>query len=252
MIIKGSHKSVRTIQDQRAMVEYQRFNEDYFSGCDVAIYFGDVFVDEIVSLQFDLTENVAPIYGYASYTFDTVARGNRIIQGAFQIAFKESYYIHAVTNQIQYNTTKKAKTTPPFDFKSTYRENTIESLLSAASKMGDSQFENLSNEYEKSLWGKGNAAFENRVKNQETDSYFYPDGRQSNLHKNGFNIMVAYGPINRQDGKNAGEVESTVKTISGVQITGVRQVIEPSGRPILEEYSFLARDLDGDFTKQGK
>jgi hypothetical protein len=81
--------------------EYQRFNNDYFSGADVRIYFGDIWIDEITSLQFDLREQVQPIYGYASYTWDKVARGTRIIQGSFSINFRESFYLHSAMNSLQ-------------------------------------------------------------------------------------------------------------------------------------------------------
>ena len=80
--------------------EYQIFPEEYFSGADVSIYFGDVFVDDITSLSFVLTEMVQPIYGYASYVFDDVARGSRLVQGAFSIAFRESGYLYTILDHI--------------------------------------------------------------------------------------------------------------------------------------------------------
>lgn len=229
------------------MVEYQRFSEEYFSGCDVSIYFGDVLVDEIVALQFSMVENVAPIYGYASYTYDAVARGTRIIQGSFRIAFKEDYYIHAITNEIEYGLKSGTiKEGAPFTFKNSYGENTVDGMLKAATHLTPTEFDQLATEYEKSLWGAGNEAFTTRINEQEHTSYFYPAGRQDNLHKDGYNIMIVYGAMERENKSNGG-INSTAKTIIGVQLTGCQQIIDPSGQPILEEYSFMARDLDGDF-----
>ena len=192
----GSHRSPRFVSGQRSMVEYQRFSEEYFSGCDVSIYFGDVLVDDIVTMQFSINENVAPIYGYASYTYDAVARGTRLIQGSFRISFKEAYYIHAVTNELE-NERKTGTTNPPFEFTNTYRENTIEGILAAASNMAVDKFENLADVYEESLWGSGTEAFKQRVNEQENSTYFYPKGRQPSLHKDGLNIMITYGKGNR-------------------------------------------------------
>lgn len=84
----------------KTQAEHQHFPEEYFSGSDVSIYFGDTFVDEAMGLEFDLEERVAPIFGYNSYTFDAAARGQRIVQGSFTIAFKEAGYIHRIMDHI--------------------------------------------------------------------------------------------------------------------------------------------------------
>ena len=55
----------------------------YFSGANVRVYFGDVWVEEMASIQFSVQENVAPIYGFNSYMFDKVARGTRLVSGTF-------------------------------------------------------------------------------------------------------------------------------------------------------------------------
>lgn len=81
-------------------VEYQLFPEEYFSGCDITVYFGDTFISEISGLQFELQEKINPIFGYASRTWDTVARGSRIVTGSFKIPFKEAGYIEAVMSHI--------------------------------------------------------------------------------------------------------------------------------------------------------
>ena len=84
----------------RKQTEYQYFPEDYFSGADITIYFGDIFVDDITGLEFSLQERVQPVYGYNSYTYDSVARGQRLIQGSFTIAFREAGYIYRILEHI--------------------------------------------------------------------------------------------------------------------------------------------------------
>lgn len=84
----------------RKQTEYQYFPEDYFSGADVTIYFGDIFVDDITGLEFTLQERVLPVYGYNSYTYDSVARGQRLIQGSFTIAFREAGYIYQILEHL--------------------------------------------------------------------------------------------------------------------------------------------------------
>jgi len=84
----------------RHRVEYQLFPEEYFSGSDITIYMGDIWVADISRISFSLQEAVRPIYGYASYTWDEVARGSRMVQGQFVIPFKKSGYIHTVLGHI--------------------------------------------------------------------------------------------------------------------------------------------------------
>lgn len=90
----------RAVTFTRQQVEYQQFPEEFFSGADVVIYFGDVWLADITSLQFTLIEPVRPIYGYASYTWDAVKRGTRLIQGRFSIAFREAGYLYRVLDHI--------------------------------------------------------------------------------------------------------------------------------------------------------
>lgn len=86
--------------DSSGSVEYQIFPEEYFAGSDVTVYFGDIFLSDITGLQFTLQEKVMPIFSYGSRTWDAVARGNRIVQGSFRIAFKEAGYLETIMGHI--------------------------------------------------------------------------------------------------------------------------------------------------------
>jgi len=69
---------------------------DYFSGSQTFLYIGDVLVDEVTSIQYSLSQTKAPIYGYASQMFDTVAVGQVGVSGNFTVNFKEAGYLWAV------------------------------------------------------------------------------------------------------------------------------------------------------------
>lgn len=84
----------------KMQTEHQLFPETYFSSSDVTIYFEDVWVDEITRLQFELQENLIPIFGYNSYIWDAVSRGNRLVRGYFGIAFRESGYLYRAFEHI--------------------------------------------------------------------------------------------------------------------------------------------------------
>lgn len=61
----------------------------YYSALDGELYFGNIFIDEVTNINWQLQQQALPIYGYNSYTFDDLAVGNRIIQGQFSINFTE-------------------------------------------------------------------------------------------------------------------------------------------------------------------
>lgn len=90
----------RGVTFTRQQIEYQQFPEEFFSGADVVIYFGDVWLADITGLQFELAEHVRPVYGYASYTWDVVKRGVRLINGQFRIAFTEAGYLYRVLDHL--------------------------------------------------------------------------------------------------------------------------------------------------------
>lgn len=75
------------------------YNVEYFSGAQTAIYIGDVWVDEITSISFQVSQHRRPLYGYASELFDDVAEGTVLVSGNFTINFKEAGYLWLVLNR---------------------------------------------------------------------------------------------------------------------------------------------------------
>lgn len=231
----------------RPNAEYQRFKEEYYSGQDARIYFGNVWVDEVVDFRFQLVENVAPIFGYASYTWDAVAHGNRQIQGSFRINFKESYYLHSIINQLDYEMSRNTDgpigntKVPTNKITPSHMKSNIESLFAS------NEFDKLATEFEKSLWGEStNSSMQARSNERGKQGFFYPENSKKNIVKNGLSIVLLYGPYKESFSPSMTneKVATTSHTITGVHLTGVSQVIDGSGQPVYEDYSFIARDLD--------
>lgn len=238
--------------------EYRRFGSEYFAGADIRIYFGDIWIDEITSLQFTLQEQVAPIFGYASYTWDKVARGSRYIQGSFSINFKESYYLQQVLNSLTSEMSSDATgNTAGFNTSNWQSGLDIEALM----KTNNQSFSDIADQFEESLWGTGtNTDINADTKARTQNSYFYPEFKtgvdkngnatysansQKQLLDHGFNILISYGPMNENGGMATPE---STHSLVGVQLTGVSQIIGGDGSPVQEQYTFMARDLDGDVT----
>lgn len=79
-----THKYIPRIEQ----TEENLFMEEYYSSTDTKIYMNDVEQSEISYINYTLQEQLKPIYGYASRTFDDVAIGNRIVTGAFKVPIK--------------------------------------------------------------------------------------------------------------------------------------------------------------------
>lgn len=72
----------------------------YFSGIDAEIYFDDIFIDDIIRIQFSVEQLGSAIYGYNSYVYDVMVLGARIINGEFEINFTKAAYLYEVLNSL--------------------------------------------------------------------------------------------------------------------------------------------------------
>lgn len=79
-----THKWIPRIEPR----EKNLFVEEYYSSTDVQITMEGEEQFEIGYIQYSLQEQLKPLYGYASRTFDDVAVGNRIVTGTFTVPIK--------------------------------------------------------------------------------------------------------------------------------------------------------------------
>lgn len=79
-----THKYIPRIQQR----EENLFLEEYYSGTDTKVYLNNNEQTEISYISFSLNEQLKPIYGYASRTFDDMAVGSRIVTGMFKMPIR--------------------------------------------------------------------------------------------------------------------------------------------------------------------
>lgn len=68
----------------------------YYSVIDAEVYFGNEYVEDIHDINWSIKQNVMPVFGYNSYTYDELARGNRVIYGSFLINFTSPNYLFSI------------------------------------------------------------------------------------------------------------------------------------------------------------
>lgn len=77
------------------------YNIEYFSGAQVSLYIGDVWVDEVTTLSYGYQQSRTPIYGYSSVLFDDVSEGHILVTGQFTINFKEAGYLWLILDRFR-------------------------------------------------------------------------------------------------------------------------------------------------------
>lgn len=238
--------------------------KEYFSGANVHVYFGSVWIDQMASIEFQLQEQVAPIYGFHSYTYDRISRGNRIVQGSFTLSFTENGYLQTILDRVasevgsytEEGTVAARDTLTEMGKYST--EQTIETVLAAS---GSDSYTNYINSLKQSFWGGDSGSpIVRQDGEKDGDTYFYAkrNGQENPLREQGFNILIDYSPdANYADFERClkrintnTSIMQTYRSIMGVHITGVSQPIMNNGQVLTQTYQFVARDLDGDITEQ--
>lgn len=81
-----THKWIPRVDQQ----EKNLFVEEYYSSTDTQIKMNDEEQTEIGYINYSVQEQLKPLYGYSSRTFDDIAIGNRIVTGTFKVPIKNT------------------------------------------------------------------------------------------------------------------------------------------------------------------
>lgn len=246
---RGSHLTPRVdmYQPSNDRVEYQLFSQEYFSNADVHLYLGDIYIDEVTDLEFLLMENVLPIYGYNSYTYDAIARGTRQVEGSFAMNFTSGGNLQKILDHAGLIGRLARESQSKVEL-SKFREggsgDPVYKLEDILRQYGINSFNELAEIKEDELWGRYDR--KNPYQKSPVEPYF--------TTKKSFDIKIVYGPLHEVEtiGKynsSSGmrEPNVTVDTINDVQIRAAYRSasISEGSAPIKEEYRFIARDFNG-------
>lgn len=101
-----THKYIPRIQQR----EENLFLEEYYSGTDTKVYLNNKQQSEISYISFSLNEQLKPIYGYASRTFDDMSVGNRIVTGILKMPIKNPEEQDSYETVVEPSTLEKINT----------------------------------------------------------------------------------------------------------------------------------------------
>ena len=122
------------------------FLKRYYSNIDAEIYVNGNWEEDISSIQWDISQQTTPLYGYNSYIFDDVAQGARLINGSFTIAFTKPRIIDELIKS--YISTKSGASISSY-------EDTRESLSTIKIKLNENGKEITSNNAHQPIWSQG-------------------------------------------------------------------------------------------------
>jgi len=241
------------------------YDLDYFSGAQMFLYIGDVWVDEVTGLQYTTQQVKTPIYGYASQLYDDCTAGHVIVQGNFAINFKEAGYLWAVLRRwhqlgadagafpvsqsdsglsngrtTEFNRPVKGANATKI------RRQSIESITQGNATRGETYefYQGLAGYATTQVRNARDVAFENVMEAFE-DAIWMPKTTNNVLNSqirstdsnefDGFDIFVVFGNY-ATPGAN-----HTVQKIIDVRLQSQGKMIKIDGEPIQETYSFIAR-----------
>lgn len=235
---------------------YQVYPEEYFSSADIRIKLGNEWIDEVVGLSFSMVEQVKPIHGYASRTYDVVARGKRTITGQFAINFKNDNYLYdKINSYINKVINQETNSNNSLIGRDSYRppgtQTPIDEIL--YKPQGIEEFEWAAEQQIQRFWGNEDI----NMNPPDVDPYFYAINKEhltdlnqkerqkiyekiNKLRRDGFTLEVYYGDNRSLSGMRNNKA---VRKIYGVQLTGFGQQIQLAGQPVREQYSFIAKDI---------
>lgn len=247
-------------RDQWRVVD--RFDTSYYNGLDVRVMLGDFVLADVVGLSYEIVEQVMPLYGYASYTYRRAVRGTRLIRGQFTINFKQSGYIVWMVNRhrlslsgqlsgekhIQHALTglKSGETNLPA------LRSDIRRAVERELRSGDGELALLVSQLRTHFWGESAPTGEMSVP-------YMPLFNQGDVP---LRLLIAYGDPQLKDSRGvmlqkvSGHVDARpvvngprsaemfqAEELVGVQIAGYSKAIDDSGRNLLEQYQFIAKDI---------
>lgn len=189
----------------------EKYPYDYFAGANVFVLVNGEPILEVAGISYNEMDSQQPIYGYSSRLFDTVAPGQKIIQGKLVINLVNPNYLHTAAT---FNSAARARssgaTTPPATPPVEWR----------------SPDGNVSSDYEK--------VSSRERKDQLWDS-FDDTSDTAGITLKDFTLM---GPVSLQ-------IEFANKfciVLDSCFFIGKSSVIQIDEHVILEEYSFFARN----------
>lgn len=272
-------KNTRSLDGDVIWKTLDKFYQTYWSGLDCRIYANNILIDEIISLQYTLQEAVMPLFAYHSYTYETVLHGARRVEGSFTINYKRDSYLYELLRQLDEPTSTRESATSLRDteaFRMAREGNATLEVFTALAAGGQAHrpnsggrikvdpvlLKNVAEDFEQAMWGAKREHLNDPATRQVTTDLFNSTSAKAPRFElpRRFDINIQFGSakdlkLRRRkivggvveedfDAENRVAIPVATSTrIIGVALNGNGRVVDDSGKPIIETYSFIAKDV---------
>lgn len=228
----GGLSSIPTSPRSRGNLIIDSYHQHYFSGNQCRIYFDGIYVADANYIEYSIASNKAPIYSYNDPYYKLVARGNYLVQGNINTNFTERNKLIKVKDELMNR--KPVPRSTQVDITGLRTDESISKFFTVAT---DVDKEAVFRKFEDAYWGT--PANAGPVRYLRPDEWDLVDG---DVDPDGFDIIMIFGvPFGP-------ESQYSVKQINNVHFSGESMVINTNGNPLVEQYSFFARKIDGEKT----
>lgn len=205
----------------------------YFTTTQARMYIGNLFIDELNTVQFAYQGNRIPIYGYCSEDMDAVGTGKRLVQGQLLINFISEGYLYTVLNEYQRvmsaeQVQKDARAQRAADFAA--KAQILESET-ARTVLGEAARGRLKAEL--ATLAANDAQVVDDAKVILTNRTSLRTARNAITLKVPFKIVMNL----------TGGGRTVTRTLEDCVLTSNEQIYDQSGQTLLDAYGFIARRL---------
>ena len=219
--------------------------DQFFSGQDIQVSIDglpDTDILPIFSFGYMIEQQKQPVYGFWNYTYDAVLRGTRIITGAFTLVSDGPITLTKMIAKAA--DVRASRVSQP----SRYRNiNSIRGLDDDEANINQYWFRNYDNNLEsrqQHLFSV-HPPFNFKIKYgvQETSTVLSdPARRVEEVRAKYNNNSMMYSDYNERLVKNPSKQQDYTVLLENVELVNKSVQYDTDGNPILETYSFMARD----------
>jgi hypothetical protein len=206
--------------------------QGYFTSAQCQLYIGELFIDELVTVQYALQQNTVPVYGYCSQFADAWGRGRSLVQGQIVVNYVHQGYLYAaLANMKKYDpaTSNLDIDTLALEISRTKQASVNPRLGPLVNEQAKQQLAGLLLKATPDDIQRANS-FLRSSKTSGTDPYVMNPLYLDKV----FDMRIVIGDSPYQ----------SVRMLEGAKLTGNEQIVDArSGDVLGESYSFIARRL---------
>lgn len=221
-------------------LQYDLTPNTYYSGGDAYLFINNKHVAEVTYIDWEIKEVTKPIYGYASYTWDAIAKGQRMVTGVMKINFTKTNYMNAILQKTQEALTKNANDNSIYaQLKTMTAEEKKAFIGNVLNNSSDAEITALAERMDELLWAPG---VNNEVIDRTYKPYFNNPNQTSEAK--GFDVIIAWGNELFKIADLPSNGSETVTIINEVHFVSESSKVEISGENVVVTYEYVAKDLN--------